>query len=77
MIILPPRRDSEKDTLANYTTGAAVEKNKSQYICVFPLFYTHTPFNWYPCRIPCRTVTSVKNQILVVCLFVCTKYSWN
>lgn len=70
MIILPPRRDSEKDTLANYTTGAAVEKNKSQYICVFPLFYTHTPLNWYPCRIPCRTVTSVKNQIFIVFLSV-------
>lgn len=71
MIILPPRRDSEKDTLANYTTGAAVEKkNKSQYICVFPLFYTHTPLNWYPCRLPCRTVTSVKNQIFIVCLSV-------
>lgn len=64
MIILPPRRDSGKDTLANYTTGAAVEKNKSQYICGFPLFYTHTPLNWYPCRLPCRTVTSVKIRSL-------------
>lgn len=77
MIILPPRRDSEKDILANYTTGAAMEKKLSQYICVFPLFYTHTPLNWFLCRIPCRTVTSVKNQIFIVCLFVCTKYSWN
>lgn len=43
MVTLPPRRDSEKDTLANYTPGAAVEKKIiiSVYFS-FPLFYTHT-----------------------------------
>lgn len=41
MIILPPRRDSEKDTLANYTTGAAVEK-KNNSIFQFFLCFTHT-----------------------------------
>lgn len=45
MVILPPRRDSEKDSLANYTPGAAVEKKI--YISVyfgFPLFlHTHSP----------------------------------
>lgn len=42
MIILPPRRDSEKDTLANYTTGAAVEKKIRVSIFVFFLCFTHT-----------------------------------
>lgn len=42
MIILPPRRDSEKDTLANYRTGAAVEKKISVSIFMFFLCFTHT-----------------------------------
>lgn len=48
MVILPPRRDSEKDSLANYTPGAAVEKIYiyqciSVFLrCFFFFFYTHT-----------------------------------
>lgn len=42
MIILPPRRDSEKDTLANYTTGAAVGKKIRVSIFVVFLCFTHT-----------------------------------
>lgn len=47
MVTLPPRRDSEKDTLANYTPGAAVEK-KNNNISVFQfsfVLHTHTPLN--------------------------------
>lgn len=52
MVILPPRRDSEKDSLANYTPGAAVEKIYI-YQCIsvflrcffFFFLYTHTPLN--------------------------------
>lgn len=79
MIILPPRRDSEKDTLANYTTGAAVEKKKIR-VSIFVVFlcFTHTlPLTGIHAGFPAELVTSVKNQIFIVCLFFCTKYSWN
>lgn len=76
MIILPPRRDSEKDTLANYTTGAAVEKKNSQYISVFPLFYTHTPLNGIRAGFPAEPSLVLKIRSLVF-LSICTKCSWN
>lgn len=75
MIILPPRRDSEKDTLANYTTGAAVEK-KIVSIFQFFLCFTHTPLNGIHAGFPAEPSLVLKIRSLVF-LSICTKCSWN